>query len=232
MKAQPSRQKLYDQVWSKPMRQLAKEYGLSDVGLSKLCRRHNIPLPPMGYWMKISHGMHPTVLSLPPLESGQSDMIEIDVKESDTFDPAKYPELFKEYSTIKREGLELRFPSSMKDLHPLLLNSQKHLKKGRPENDIRLSPGMENCAHIRVSPGTVDRALRIIHALFTMFESQGFVVSVGDYKDDDTCVKILGESVRISLKEKVTRSELVQTSPFGRKYEFHPLGVLVFETED
>ena len=229
---QVSRQQLYDQVWSKPIRQLAKEYGLSDVGLSKLCRRHNIPLPPMGYWMKISHGMRPAILPLPPLESGQSDVIKIEVKESDKFDFTKYPELFKEYSSIKREGLGFQFPSSTKNLHPLLQTSLKHLKKAIPENDSRLSPGREDCAHIRVSPAMVDRALKVMHAMFTLFESQGFVVSVGDYKDNGTCVKILGESLRISLKEKVKRSELVQTSPFGRKYEFHPLGVLIFETED
>lgn len=229
---QKSRQQLYDQVWSKPIRQLAKEYSLSGVGLSKLCRRHNIPLPPMGYWMKVSHGIYPRKPPLPPVESGQSEIIEIVDKESDTFDPAKYPDLFKEYSAIKREGLKLKFPSSTEDLHPLLQNSLKHLKRARSENNSRLSPGRQNCAHIRVSPNTVDRALKIMHALFDLFESQGFAVSVGDYKDAGTCVKILGESLCISLKEKVKRSELVQTSPFGRKCEFHPLGVLIFETED
>jgi hypothetical protein len=54
-----TRQRLYDQVWSKPLRQLTKEYGMSDVGLSKLCRRHNIPLPSAGYWMKVVHGYTP-----------------------------------------------------------------------------------------------------------------------------------------------------------------------------
>jgi hypothetical protein len=182
--------------------------------------------------MKISHGMHPAILPLPPLESGQSDAIEIEVKDSGKFDLTMYPDLFKEYSAIKREGLKLQFPSSTKNIHPLLQNSQKHWKGDKPENDSRFSPGRWNCAHIRVSPGTVDRALKVMHALFTLFESQGFVVSAGDYKAEGTCVRILGESLRISLKEKIKHNELVQSSPFGRKYEFYPLGELVFETED
>lgn len=38
------RQKLYEQVWEKPMTTLASEYGLSDVGLRKICKRLSIPL--------------------------------------------------------------------------------------------------------------------------------------------------------------------------------------------
>ena len=40
-----SRTELYEKVWSIPMQKLAKQYGISDVGLTKLCRRHAIPLP-------------------------------------------------------------------------------------------------------------------------------------------------------------------------------------------
>ena len=43
---QLSRAELYDRVWAIPMRTLAEEYRISDVGLSKLCRRHEIPTPP------------------------------------------------------------------------------------------------------------------------------------------------------------------------------------------
>ena len=34
-----TRQQLYDRVWTEPVEKLAKEYGLSDVGLGKACRR-------------------------------------------------------------------------------------------------------------------------------------------------------------------------------------------------
>ena len=48
------RWELYRQVWAKPMNQLAKEYGISDVALAKTCRKENIPLPGRGYWAKLS----------------------------------------------------------------------------------------------------------------------------------------------------------------------------------
>ena len=54
-----TRQELYDQVWSTPMRKLATLYGLSDVGLAKICESHNIPRPPRGYWAKKEFGKAP-----------------------------------------------------------------------------------------------------------------------------------------------------------------------------
>ena len=42
---QISRRDLYNRVWSTPMSKLARELDISDVGLAKACRRHNIPRP-------------------------------------------------------------------------------------------------------------------------------------------------------------------------------------------
>ena len=34
-----TRKELYEKVWSQPVHKLAKEYGISDVGLKKICER-------------------------------------------------------------------------------------------------------------------------------------------------------------------------------------------------
>ncbi len=39
------RQELYELVWSEPLKQLAVQFEISDVGLAKACRRNNIPRP-------------------------------------------------------------------------------------------------------------------------------------------------------------------------------------------
>lgn len=46
-----TRREFYDLAWSKPLDALALDLGISDRGLSKLCARHFIPLPPQGYWL-------------------------------------------------------------------------------------------------------------------------------------------------------------------------------------
>jgi hypothetical protein len=44
-----TRRQLYDLVWSKPMRDAAATIPMSDVGLKKVCRKNQIPVPPQGY---------------------------------------------------------------------------------------------------------------------------------------------------------------------------------------
>ena len=65
-----TRSELYEKVWSTPMRKLAKEFGISDVGLSKLCRRHDIPLPGMGYWTRVQFGKTTKRIPLPAQKEG------------------------------------------------------------------------------------------------------------------------------------------------------------------
>jgi len=45
-----TREELYRLVWSKPITELAKEFGMSDVGLAKVCKKLNVPKPYRGYW--------------------------------------------------------------------------------------------------------------------------------------------------------------------------------------
>ena len=54
--AQYDRERLYEEVWSEPTQKVAQKYGMSDVGLSKICRQLQIPKPPRGYWAKKQAG--------------------------------------------------------------------------------------------------------------------------------------------------------------------------------
>jgi integrase len=66
-----TRQELYNAVWSQAMWTLAPSFGLSDVWLAKICRKHDIPHPPLGYWAKKEQGKAPRQPSLPnPEEEG------------------------------------------------------------------------------------------------------------------------------------------------------------------
>jgi hypothetical protein len=64
-----NRDQLYEEVWSEPVMAVAKKYGLSDVGLAKICKKLDIPRPGSGYWAKKAVGKpigKPP--PLPPLE--------------------------------------------------------------------------------------------------------------------------------------------------------------------
>lgn len=51
-----NREKLYEEVWSKPVVQVALQYGVSDVSIHKICKSLNVPVPPRGYWARTRAG--------------------------------------------------------------------------------------------------------------------------------------------------------------------------------
>ncbi len=50
------REKLYQEIWTDPVTEVAKRYQMSDVNLRKICKKLNVPLPPVGYWAKLRAG--------------------------------------------------------------------------------------------------------------------------------------------------------------------------------
>ncbi len=66
-----TREELYEAVWSEPIHQLSKALGISDVGLAKVCKKLNVPVPGRGYWAKNRATRKLLRISLPLLEAGQ-----------------------------------------------------------------------------------------------------------------------------------------------------------------
>ena len=52
------------------MTSLAQRYSISDVALAKVCRKLRVPIPPRGYWARISSGQFVTRPSLPSSPKG------------------------------------------------------------------------------------------------------------------------------------------------------------------
>jgi hypothetical protein len=50
------RQNLYNEVWSKPMIELAKKYSINVYQFTKVCDKLEIPRPESGYWSKFRNG--------------------------------------------------------------------------------------------------------------------------------------------------------------------------------
>ncbi len=115
-----TRQQLYDMVWAEPMRLLALRYGISDVGLAKICKRAAIPLPPSGFWAKIRHGKRVKRPSLPdkpvdciePLEISASGHRKADLEQN-------LPSDILDDITAERYGL-VKVHASTRISHPLV----------------------------------------------------------------------------------------------------------------
>jgi hypothetical protein len=63
-----TREELYERIWKMPATKLAKELGISDVALAKVCRTLNVPKPGPGHWRLIQLGWEIARPALPALE--------------------------------------------------------------------------------------------------------------------------------------------------------------------
>ena len=72
-----TRNELYEKIWNTPTIKLAKDFGLSDVALGKICKKHSISKPPLGYWAKLAHGKPAPRPPLPNVADQRLDRIEI-----------------------------------------------------------------------------------------------------------------------------------------------------------
>jgi len=66
-----SREELYELVWQTPMSKLGTQLATNGPGLAALCRKRQIPTPPLGYWQKKAVGRAPEMPPLPSFEPPQ-----------------------------------------------------------------------------------------------------------------------------------------------------------------
>ncbi len=91
------RQELYERVWSTPMMTVCRDYGIRNVGLAKVCRRHKIPCLPRGYWAKTHSGQSVRRTPLPVCPDPILQTVEIHptppkpARQAVAFDPTSPP---------------------------------------------------------------------------------------------------------------------------------------------
>jgi hypothetical protein len=179
------RDELYALVWSVPLVQLAKRYGLSDRGLGKICHRMEVPLPGVGYWAKVAAGQQTKKKPLPPLTAkGVAEhRVEVPTPRRDMNlpalcqDPAQYHPMVQQ--TLKALAYQ-----------PITPN-QKYLK-----NDS--APHL----HVDVRPEALERALRILDYLIKQLESKNIGVSIKKGRDGfESWLKVEREECSIYLYE-------------------------------
>jgi hypothetical protein len=137
---QITREALYKSIWEKPATILAKELGVSDVGLAKICKRLKVPRPPRGYWRQIEVGKKITIPRLPP--TGANDKTtawisrsrEGEQAESSEIDPCIAASIEAESLPVNRVVVCDNLISS----HPLVSKARKLLEQGKPNDFGRL----------------------------------------------------------------------------------------------
>lgn len=214
-----SRRQLYDLVWSKPVVSLAKEYGFSDVGFAKICRRHNIPLPPRGYWAKVKAGLQ---VARPPLPNPHREgPVYVPPRASITDEEIveKRKMLAQEKSEIEQIGL-ISVPTQITAPHKVTQNTQQHFEKiikkieqSKKSNSLprdyysliqsiyrgRIQCKQDNCFDVAVTEQLLDRTLNFLDVLVKELEKNGFRIHPAKDKKSKGAVVAVKDNEVISF---------------------------------
>ncbi|MFB3887103.1 MAG: hypothetical protein ACE144_17905 [Thermodesulfobacteriota bacterium] len=195
-----TRKELYEKVWSRAVWNLAREWGISDVGLAKICKRHNIPRPGLGYWAKKQAGIK---VQQKPLPKGDDErFIEIVGHSSDNEDVNQKKTSFRVSKSLKRQLRSIVVPEFLTEPHPLVKQTAEILKSHQPNKNGLLEPSRRHSLNIEVSPKSLDRALQIMDTLAKTLEAMGGLIFL---KGNSTFVSIDGANVDIGIKEELAR---------------------------
>lgn len=225
-----TREALYEEVWADPVTTVASRYGLSDVGLAKVCRKLLIPLPSRGYWAMVKAGRVMKKAKLPKLNSSHEVIAPIE-RISDEKIAAK--KIAKAETKSRRKELEtITVETELLNPHPLVKQASKRLKaRDCPVNEKGLHSDPDACLNLVVTKGAMDRALLLTDALIKALELQGAVVSL---EKKETRITLGATSVSFTITEHVRCSRHEPTpaeerarqryysAPYGSQFAGYP----------
>lgn len=203
-----TREEFYKLVWSKPLTHLAKEFYISDVALHKICRKHDIPNPPLGWWAKKEAGKPVEQTPLPKARAGASR--EIIIANAD---------LSKEAATLSAVREQARVQASSGDdaddgpQHPIIARTLAALRKAKNAEKGLVSVSGPGLIHCTVAPASIDRIAIGLPRIVRAIALQGFQLV-----EDEGRVRFASEaeSLGFSITETVGREAHVLT-PSERK---------------
>jgi hypothetical protein len=210
-----TRQQLYQLVWNQPISRLARSYGLSDVGMAKICKKHSIPRPPRGFWAKKQFGQSPPQTPLPnPQKNAEIDMRE---PREDGRPDAADEQLELRVAEEARLDRRIQVADNLHGSHELV-RSASHELRAAATDDFGIIACPETCAlKVSVSKTNLRRALLIMDALLKALVERGFVVATGP------TVTISDVEIRFSISEslKTERDEPDEPDLEGRYHFGH-----------
>jgi len=198
-----TREELYELVWASPVQQVAKKAGLSDVGLAKLCRRHQVPIPGRGYWAKRNSGH--TVTRAPLPDAPPQLAVATVTRWEDELVPDMPADVLAQWERGRPEQGPEPFNSGRHRLrHPLALKTAQ-LLAGRGINERGITPFVPGGLDVRVSPAMRSKALWLLELVVERIEASGFEVRV-ERDPPRAVLRAFGESVGFGVGETSHRA--------------------------
>lgn len=180
------------------MTKLAAEYRLSEVALHKICRKHDIPTPPVGYWAKKAHGKPVRVTPLPRAdETGSTTIREGEASEEGV-------EVAEARARVKAALVDWRPAETAPTTNAVVERTVSKLETAKPKRTGLVTIEGAGLISVALRPECVDRAARILSLLADAAAQAGIVL---DTTKRSAAWQCEGEDVSFSFEEVADRVE-------------------------
>ncbi|MEN5302629.1 hypothetical protein [Pseudomonas sp. TWI628] len=190
-------QQLFEMVWERPVLIIAKEIGVSDVGLSKACRKAGITLPTRGHWAKpvSKRPRRPK----PPATTTPVTFHVLNVEKSARLRP----------ENVIKDPKILIVPTELSDPHPLVKIWLGAARKAKELNNALIFDRTK-VLNSHISRSEVDRCALLYDSLIKASESSGYIWGIGS---NGSFVQVDGEELLITIQERIKRFDIPPPAP-------------------
>ena len=247
-----TREEFYELVWSRPLTHLAKEFAISDVALHKICKKHGVPNPPLGWWAKKAAGQEVKRTPLPKAGAGTLDRITIASADLSR-ESAALADVREQARILASQGGDDETPAP----NLIIDRTIAKLRKAKPSDIGIVATDGAGLIRCEVASASIDRLAIALPRIVRAASLQGFELA-GD--DGLAKFKSQTETVGFSITETIRREKHVLTDaerakeeawerkrdraarrnswdeifsdrPRFPEWDYHPTGQLSFELE-
>lgn len=196
-----TREEIYRLVWSTPLNKLGSEFGVSGQTLANICRRFDIPVPPVGYWQKLAFGKAVERPELPTERSDGGSIVSLGPKVPRPTLAAKPVEL-REVESVAVKNVQTSLPP-----HPIVASIRKRLTKLKWYEDFATitAPPFK----ITTSSSSIGRICDLVDQLVREIQAQGWILQKQD--SEAWRLVIQEEETWISFHEQTERIAHIPT---------------------
>ena len=225
-----TREELYNLVWTKSLKEISEEFLVSYHSFKKVCKIHQIPLPPQGHWSRKRFGKESPAPPL-PVPKRHEDISLYKRKEGDKRDLGTLSYFDKRKLEIENDPLvNLQVPKKLpKKLDPIVSSTKSDQPIDHPKEDgiwdftKRYSYGK---IAVSASEKVFSRALRIIHTLVKAIKARGHSFS---FIYNRSYIVIDGIELAVRFRERHKR--IIYTDEYGhRSSKLEPVGLITLIT--
>jgi len=180
---------------------VAADFGLSDVALHKICRKHRVPTPGRGYWAKLAAGKPVRRARLPEIEDRALDRVVLRGGGASPMPQQAAETREGAVASGKKSAALLPAPDPEAGAR-LIEHMRKMLARAKPTSSGLVQVAGRELISIAVAPVSVERTLCILETLIDRAGASGYAV---ERREAGAGLLVEGEFISLAITEKLDK---------------------------